>query len=123
MSSCYYVQLKFECKDEAGLIQALGSYIKVNQGKGIDFHLKEHIKNGIMLDNVDDLMYLFGLDEKQKSGHYEMEKNLCYGWESVLLAMFNVMAPYLSDGSEIYIDVDDGYDKVIVKDGVAIQLH
>lgn len=47
--------------------------------------------------------------------------NASYGWESVMLEMFEEISPYLENKSKLYIDCDDGIDVLVIKDGKCIQ--
>lgn len=44
-----------------------------------------------------------------------------YGWESVMMEMFEELAPVLEDGSDLFINCDDGVDVLVIKDGKCIQ--
>lgn len=44
-----------------------------------------------------------------------------YGWESVMMEMFEELAPVLEDGSDLFINCDDGADVLVIKDGKCIQ--
>lgn len=42
-------------------------------------------------------------------------------WESVMMEMFEELAPVLEDGSDLFINCDDGADVLVIKDGKCIQ--
>lgn len=44
-----------------------------------------------------------------------------YGWESVMMEMFEELAPVLEDGSDLFINCDDGVDVLVIKYGKCIQ--
>ena len=44
-----------------------------------------------------------------------------YGWESVMMEMFEELAQVLEDGSDLFINCDDGVDVLVIKDGKCIQ--
>ena len=54
---------------------------------------------------------------------YENGFDASYGWESVMMEMFELIAPYLADGSELYIYPDNDYDHLLIKNGKCIQKH
>lgn len=50
-----------------------------------------------------------------------MDLTATYGWESVMMEMFEELAPVLEDGSDLFINCDDGADVLVIKDGKCIQ--
>ena len=54
---------------------------------------------------------------------YSNAFNASYGWEVVMIEMFETITPFLEDGSELLIYPDSDYDKLIVKNGKCIQVH
>ena len=49
--------------------------------------------------------------------------NASYRWEVVMIEMFKEITPYLEDKSELYIDIENDYDRLVVKKGKCIQTH
>jgi hypothetical protein len=54
---------------------------------------------------------------------YENSFNASYGWERVMLEMFEVMVSYMEDKSTILIYADNGYDELVVKNGMCVQIY
>ena len=131
MGACYYVKLKVKVKDEQGAILALNEHIK--NDKRTDYSLDKYAEQGITTETFDDLMRIFLAGWKGQEVEITKEKNgftkyvngfdASYGWESVMMEMFDTLAPYLKDGSEFLIYPDSDYDKLIVQNGVSVQLH
>jgi len=135
MGQCYSVTLRICVRDEKGLIEAMKKQIEKgeNEKPGTRYNLLEHA--------IDCNVYPYSLDayivstfvgwqhdyyEKVfRKGYavYYSDFSCCYGWERVMIEMFEVMAPYLTDRSSLTIYPDNDYDKLIVKNGVAIQTH
>lgn len=55
--------------------------------------------------------------------HYYNGFDASYGWESVMMEMFEILAPFLEDKSEMYIYPDEDYDHLTVKNGKYVQVH
>lgn len=46
-----------------------------------------------------------------------------YSWELVMMDIFELMGPYLEDGSELYIQPDDDYDLLVIENGNVVYKH
>ena len=133
MGSCYYVKLKVKLKDKEKAIKALQDKISRADKEHINYGFDSCLKNkNYDLNVFDDLIRVF-LAEHQNDFTIEQTKrgftkyisgfNASYGWESVMIEMFEEIAPYLEDRSKLYIDCDDGWDEFVVADGKSYQTH
>ena len=131
MGACYDVTLKVKVLNEKGAIKAQNEHIE--NDTMTYYSLDKYAKEGITTETFDDLMRIFlagwkGQEvkiSKCSNGFtvYENSFNASYGWEVVMITMFQEIAPYLENKSELVIDIDNDYDKLVVKDGKAIQKH
>jgi hypothetical protein len=131
MGSCYYVKLKVKLKDEERAIKALQDKISRGEKEHINYGFNRCLKNkNYDLNIFDDLIRVFLAEHqndftivKTKKGFtkYISGFNASYGWESVMLEMFEEISPYLENKSKLYIDCDDGIDVLVIKDGKCIQ--
>ena len=119
MGACYSVELKVNIKDEKGVIEALNNHMNNDTSA---------VYNYTTVETFDDLMRVLLADHQRKVDiykekkwcYYENDFDASYGWERVMLEWFEVMAPFLSNGSKIIICPDDGIDEVVVRDGKCI---
>ena len=70
-------------------------------------------------DNFDEMLKAFFTKSVHKNadGVYVADFNGSYGWETVMLDMFESIAPALNDGSQLKIWPDHGMDFIRVVDG------
>ena len=131
MGACYYVKLKVKVLDEQGAINALNEYIDKTK-YGVNYSLDKYKEQGITTETFDGLMKIFlagwdynnlEIDQKRIYTYYENDFDASYGWEGVMMEMFEVITPYVKDGSELLIYPDSDYDKLIVKNGKCVQIH
>lgn len=124
MGQCYTVYLKVKFNDEEGAKNAIHARLREQ-----DVNISELGKSeGLDLDTMDGLLrhyysnWEYGhkwttvVDPDVLCGDF----NATYSWESVMMEVFDLMAPFLQDGSEIKIYPDSGLDKAIVRDGKAV---
>ena len=130
MGACYSVTLKVKVLDEKGAIKALNEHIKNDERTY--YNLEEYETRSITTETFDDLMKIFLADYPRQEvtitqakvyRWYENDFNASYGWESVMMEMFETISPYVKDGSELLIYPDSDYDKLIVKNGKCVQIH
>lgn len=126
MGQCYDISLRLRIKDEEGAKKALQTKATAGSKTLDDFRGMGHD-----MDTVDGLLRHFytGWD-RGMTWDLTTDPDLLsagfdasYGWESVMMEAFEAMAPYLEDGSEIYIYPDSDYDQGVVRDGKAVWLH
>ena len=133
MGSCYYVKLKVKLKDKAKAIKALQDKISRADKEHVDYGFKSCLKNkNYDLNVFDDLIRVFLAEHqndftikhtKKGFARYTSMFDASYGWESVMIEMFEEIAPYLENKSKLYIDCDDGWDKFVITDGKSYQTH
>ena len=123
MGAVYSVYVKFEYEDEQAVVDALNAYIDENHGNGMVFSLDEYYDKGIPRDNLDGLIQYFITDRGFNivgPGEYYSDFNASYGWETVMMEMFETAAPYLLDGSRMEIEPDFDQDVGVVENGEVI---
>ena len=130
MGACYSVSLEIKLKDEKGAIQALNESIR--NDPSTNYNLDKYAAEGIGTETFDDLMriYLAGwknqevrISEEDGFVVYENDFNASYGWETVLINMFDVLAPYCEDGTEMHMCPDSGRTVLVVRDGEAVRFY
>lgn len=114
MGACYSVRFTGELKDEKSAIKAMRSLIK--RSENVDFNLDKHKKRGLGLDNFNNLLRVFlsGCSNPPQpiindNGYIYYSDNFdaSYGWETVMVNMFEEIAPYLKNGSQLDIYPDN----------------
>ena len=129
MGACYSVTLKVNVLDLDGATKALQKHII--DDKRTRYSLDECANHGVTTETFDDLIRILLAETQQtvyigKEGEftvYDNAFNASYGWECVMIDWFNVLAPYLADGSQMLIYPDSDYDELIIKNGVCVQVH
>lgn len=129
MGACYSVNVKVQLVDEADAIKALNEHI-VNDIR-TNYSLDKYAACGVTTETFDDLMRILladvqgdvSIDKKGKFTIYDNGFNASYGWERVMMEWFEVLAPFLADGSQMLIYPDEDYDKLVIKNGECIQVH
>ena len=127
MSACYSVNVELRVKEdcEEKIIKTLQDKIKRAKEEMVDYGIEE------IPNTLKELLGIFFVSHgdyynyKQVGTWYWVDSsfNASYGWESVMINMFEEIAPYLENKSELYIDIENDYDKIIIKNGKAIQKH
>lgn len=131
MGAVYHVEAKIKLKDEQAAITALNQHIK--NDTRTEYNLKTFEKYGIVPDTFDHLMRIFlaGYREgsfritKQKPVvyYYQNSFEASYGWESVLVEMFQTLTPYIDNGSFLKIWPDNGYTRLVIRDNKCIRMN
>ena len=129
MGACYSVVLKVNVLDMLGAIEALNKHI-ANDTRS-DYSLDKYEAYGVTTETFDDLMRILlaelqqavSISQRGKFRIYENDFDASYGWESVMMEWFKVLAPFLKNGSELLIYPDSDYDKLVIKNGKCIQIH
>ncbi len=108
MSQMYGVTLTIKDLNEQEASDALRCYIRDNDGKGVNFSLEDYAKEGITPDSFDGLMKIFlggwkecEFEKSENAGEITYTNVFygSYGWDKELVAMFGLLAPYISEGS------------------------
>lgn len=136
MGSCYDVNLKLSFRDKEKDInratKAMQEYIKFHDGKDTDFNIEKWEKEGITQNSFQELLHIFlcgwaccNMDIKQEKKWLKCYNhfNASYGWERIMLDMFDIITPFLADNSEMHIYIDNDYDHLVVKNGKCVRLH
>lgn len=129
MGACYSVSVKIHLIDHDRSIKALNEHI-VND-TSTNYSLTRYASIGVKTETFDDLMRILlaevqrkvFISQEENFTFYENEFNASYGWERVMIEWFEVMAPFLGDGSQMLIYPDEDYDKLIIKNGKCVQVH
>ena len=117
MGQCYSVEIKARFTDEEGAKKALQAKLGRHEEEHVNYSL-DHFTGelGLSTDNLHDLMGIFfggwkgRLDTAPDKEWMCADFDACYGWEVVMMDAFEVIAPYLADGSVIKIYPDSGCD-------------
>ena len=128
------IKLKFRDgeKDELRTVKAMQKYIEKYDGKGVKFNLDEWRKEDNNLNTLEDMLRVFFggwncWDFEMKQGRKWLKVqngfDASYGWESIMLDIFDVISSFLEDGSELWIYPDSDYDHLIVKEGKCVTVH
>lgn len=128
MGACYSVYLKVDLIDEEGAIKALNEHM-INDGA--DYSLEEYANIGATPDTFDGLMKILLAEAQRKvdiyqNGRFKVYENdfdASYGWEGVMMEWFEILAPFLKDGSKMLIYPDSDYDELVIKNGKCVQIH
>lgn len=130
MGACYSVRLKVKLQDEEGAIKALNEHMTNNTRA--NYSLEEYAEQGVTTETFDDLMRIFlagwkgqevVIGEAKGFTVYDNDFDASYGWERVMMEMFEVLTPFVKDGSELFMYVENDYDKLVVKNGKCVQVH
>lgn len=119
MGACYSVFLKVNMKDEKGAINALNEHMVNDTSAVYDSDAKETFDDLMRILFAENQRKVFIYEEKQFRC-YENDFDASYGWERVMLEWFEVMAPFLNNGSKMVIYPDNGVDEVVVKNGKCV---
>lgn len=127
MGACYSVTLHVCVIDERGAILALQKHIE--KDKRTNYALDEYAKEGITTETFDDLMRIFlagwrnqELDiiiNSDGTATYSNEFNASYGWESVMIEMFEELVPYIREDAKLIIYPDSGWSETTIHNGEA----
>lgn len=129
MGACYSVTIKANVTDEKGAINALNHHIASDARTC--YNLEKYASIGCTTGSFDGLMkillaeiqYPVSIHQDGNFKVYDNAFNASYGWESVMIEWFGVLAPFLADGSKMLIYPDEDYDKLVIKNGKCVQVH
>ena len=131
MSACYAINLDIYVKNEDNIIKKLTEKIAKDEASDHAHYQSSPSENTTLREMIgiflasDARNYEFEERVEGKEHHVIASSffNASYGWEIVLIEMFKAIVDDLKDGSGLIIDIENNYDKFIVKDGKVIQLH
>lgn len=113
MGACYSIHFLGKAKDEQGAILALKELIRTDQIT--NYNLEAYAKEGIRPDSLDGLLRIFfagwkynRLEASEENGwlSYQNDFDASYGWQRVLLLMWQALSDYLEPGSRLSGDYD-----------------
>jgi len=127
MSACYSVNVELRVKKdcEEKVIETLQNKIKRAKEENTDYGIET------IPTTLKELLGIFFVSHgdyynyKQVGTWYWVDSafNASYGWETVMITAFKEIASYLDNKSELYIDIDNDYDKLVIRKGECIQTH
>lgn len=116
MGQCYSIELSLKLKDRTKAISSLNAKIA---RAGME-HCRYNLE-GKDTDSLDDLLRVFLTDTMKFDGEtYYSDFDASYGWESVLMDMFECLSDCLEDGSSIKIYPDSGCDHGVIENGKCV---
>lgn len=125
MGQCYSIDLIVSLKDEAGAVEALNKHIQ--EDTRTNYNLDKFKEQGVTPDFFVGLMKIFlagwkrweFIIEELDDGftRYRNDFDASYGWESVISEMFYTLAPYLNDGSSVYVCPDSDAYEIVLEHG------
>lgn len=127
MGASYSVDLTVSLTDEQRAAEIVRKFI---QDSNAEFNVDAFNAIGIGTDTFDNLMriVLAGWEStpvkiKQVGGckKYSNDFDATYGWESVVIKVFEALVPVLRDGSTLDLSADNEYVRYIVTDGKLVQ--
>lgn len=127
MGACYTVVLKVSLTNETGAIKALNDHIA--KDTGVRYALEKYANVGVTPDTFDGLMKILlaelqhkiSISQEGEFRTYENDFDASYGWEDVMIQWFEVLSPFLADGSQLLIYPDDGYNELKIIDGKCVR--
>lgn len=130
MGACYSISVKLKIKDgmEQNVVDALNAKIERAEKENVDYNINKHNPDFKAPYNLEELCATFFVEHQKMYGYTRQGNTIdidssfdaSYGWEMVMIDAFEVMAPFLNDGSKMVIDTDDGVDRITLKDGKVI---
>lgn len=131
MGACYTAQLHIGFENKTDERMALKKLQEFVYSERANFGLDSWKKDGVGTDSLEDIFKIllasqqgyFTADHDGQWSDYENDFDASYGWEGVLIDMFELITPYLKNGSKFYLDCDNDYDEFIVDNGECVQLH
>ncbi len=128
MGQTYSVTLRARFTDEQGAAQALRDKIARGDEEHTNYSLEHYKELGIGTDDIEDLIRIFiggwngTVTKKPSNGliRYDSGFDACYGWEGVMMTMFNELVPYLHPSSTMRIYPDSGCDFAKIVNGKAV---
>lgn len=129
MGACYSAALTLFFKDDDAEREATKTLKEFVLSERANFSLEKYDKS--TLDNVDGLIRIclagrgnaYCFEDSDEKREYSNDFDASYGWEGVLIDMFELLTPYLKDGAELDIDIDNDYDTLRVLNGKCVQIH
>jgi len=127
MGACYSVV--FTAKIKAGteklIVAQLNDKITRGDAERVDYAvtaLYPKYKFPYTLEQLMDIFFvkhqdMYSLDMDDNSIFVQSAFDASYGWETVMIDAVEELLPFLEDKTELYIDIDEGYDRFVVEHG------
>ena len=109
MGQTYNVTAKLKPINEKAAINTIQDFIEKNEGKKANFEVEEYRAKGISTDNFEGLIHILLSDQYYWHEDYDYEASFdgSYGWYGILIDVFEIIAPFLTEDSYMYIDGDE----------------
>ena len=124
MGQTYDVTFDLKVKDRQKLIDELNAFVDETNGKSINWDIDNTDRtslNSLMKAVITDRGFFSIVEDgNEPAAHFSSAFDACYGWEGVMMNTFEVMAPFLKDGSTCEIWPDSGVDRGKVKNGKVV---
>ena len=128
MGACYSVVVKLKIQEgkEQDLIDALNKKIENDTNKrSVNYWTEELYPNYNAPYNLEQLCDIFFVKHQNMYDYTRKDDNISidsgfdasYGWKMVMFDAFELMAPFLKDGSKLVVDADEGTDTARIKAG------
>ena len=129
MGACYSTRVYLLCDNDDLLVNATKNFVR-EYGDSAVFPNIGIVDLTTAIQVIFTKRGLYKTEEKIRK-YYHLDEDRCwesdfdasYGWEWVMIEWFKYVAPYLKDGSELYIAPDSSWDELVIKDGMCIQTH
>lgn len=127
MGACYTVSITPRFKDKQAFCDIIREKTADWKLSGTRFPKRslytdpEHGKPAAELFDLNDPLECFKLltaeDVYQQDDSWSADFDASYGWETVLMDVFEKAVTALEEGSEIYVEPDDYWYRIFVRDG------
>lgn len=121
MGQCYSVELSANVKDEENLLKALRGSNRANLAELYsDCKTFEDVMNVLLRkeDKYSDFSIAYA-DPEYGKNCYRCDFEASYGWETVIADTFKEIAPFLEEGSDIFVNPDTDFYRFEVRNGKA----
>lgn len=130
MGACYSIEFLYKFKNDEKAKKTLQDFVRNTKA---NFHLDTFKAEGIDVTSVKGLIQVV-LAGYKRTPYKDVKEidgfrlatndfNASYGWETLLMDFFEALAPYLEDGSRIYIEPDDDWSEYVIENGIVKQTH
>ena len=121
MGMCYYAEITFRVWKgrEDGLRRTMTEFLQTHNFSKADAARLEGMDFEDFVNESMRLLFPYSCrqDDGKKHFFFTAEFNASYGWESLMCEAFEIMAPFLRDGSSLGIWPDSGHYWLRTRDG------
>lgn len=134
MGTCYSVRLDvLGLEDISAAESALKKKIRKDESENrCIYNLDIFSAQGVEPDHFDNLIRIFLAGFQYN--YFEMEVaadkrvycsdfDASYGWEGVMVEMFELLESYLGDGSRMLIECEAGIEELVIEHGQCVQIR